>query len=85
MSDEPLKIPLAPELEARLDALAYTTQRTPSVIAAEAIERYVTRETCIIDSIERALDDERAGRTTTHDSVMAAADTILAKAEKARG
>jgi len=79
MSDEPLKIPLAPDLEARLDALAYRTQRTPSVIAAEAIERYVTRETGIVDSLNRALEDEQAGRLTPHDQVMQAADAILAE------
>jgi len=59
--------------------LAYSTQRTPSVIAAEAIERYVIHETRIIDSIERALDDERAGRLTSHASVMDAADAIIAE------
>jgi len=79
MSDEPLKIPLAPDLEARLDALAYRTRRTPSVIAAEAIDRYVTRETGIVDSLNRALEDEEAGRVTPHDGVMREADTILAR------
>jgi len=76
--DETLSVPLAPDLEAKLDALAYSTQRTPSVIAAEAIARYVMQETGIVDGIERALADERAGRLTPHSSVKTEADAILA-------
>lgn len=82
MSSATLTVRLSPELKDRLGLLAENTDRTKSFLAAEAIERYVSREMEIIGSIERGLEDMKAGRVTSHADVMQEADAVIAAAQK---
>ena len=52
---EVVTVRLNPELKAKLDALAESTRRSKSWLAAEAIDQYVEQETWQIQRIEEAL------------------------------
>lgn len=52
---EVVTVRLNPELKAKLDALAESTRRSKSWLAAEAIAQYVEQETWQIQRIEEAL------------------------------
>lgn len=77
MNSETLTIRLDAATKKQLGVLAENTRRTRSFLAAEAIERYVEQEMRIIETVQAGLDDERAGRVTSHEDVMAEADAIL--------
>jgi predicted transcriptional regulator len=66
----------------RLAELAGKTRRTSSFLANEAIAAYVNQELEIVEGIEAALEDMRAGRTYSHEAVMAEALAIIEAAEK---
>ncbi|MEM9908476.1 MAG: CopG family ribbon-helix-helix protein [Cyanobacteria bacterium P01_D01_bin.44] len=52
---EVVTVRLTPELKAKLEALAESTQRSKSWLAAEAIAQYVEQEAWQIQSIEEAV------------------------------
>ena len=52
---EVVTVRLNPELKAKLDALAESTRRSKSWLAAEAIAQYVEQETWQIQRIEEAV------------------------------
>ena len=81
MDTTTLTVRLPAELKEKLDALAESTQRTKSFLAAEAIADYVARETEIIAGVERGLEDMRAGRVVPHEEAMR---RIRATIERAR-
>lgn len=58
------------EVKDRLAALATMTHRTSSFLAAEAIAGFVETESEIVESIERAREDARAGRLISHEQAM---------------
>ncbi len=81
MASTTLTVRLPPELKDRLGKLAERTRRTKSFLAGEAIAGYVERELEIVASIERGLDDMRAGRVVSHEDVMADIDATIKKAK----
>ena len=52
---EVVTVRLAPELKAKLDALAISTKRSKSWLAAEAIAQYLEQEAWQIERIEEAV------------------------------
>ena len=52
---EVVTVRLAPELKAKLDALAISTKRSKSWLAAEAITQYLEQEAWQIERIEEAV------------------------------
>lgn len=52
---EVVTVRLAPELKAKLDALATSTKRSKSWLAAEAIAQYLEQEAWQIERIEEAV------------------------------
>ena len=79
-----LTIRLTPEAKEQLSRLADSTHRTNSYLAAEAITKYVARESEIIEGIERGLADMKAGRLVPHDEAMARLETTIAAAEQGK-
>ena len=79
-----LTIRLTPEVKEQLGRLADTTHRTKSFLAAEAIAKYVARETEIIEGIERGLADIAAGRLVPHDEAMARLEATIVAAERGK-
>lgn len=77
-----LTIRLTPETKQQLTRLAETTHRTKSFLAAEAIAKYVARESEIIEGIEQGLADMRAGRVVPHDEAMARLAATIAAIER---
>ncbi len=84
MTSTTLTVRLSPKLKARLGKLAERTQRSKSFLAGEAIGNYVERELEIVASIERGLDDMKAGRVVPHDDVMVDIDATIEKAKPKR-
>ncbi len=58
---EVVTVRLTAELKARLDALAKSTKRTRSFLAAEAIASYVELNAWQIEEIEKGLQEAEAG------------------------
>lgn len=52
---EVVTVRLAPDLKAKLDALAISTKRSTSWLAAEAIAQYLEQEAWQIERIEEAV------------------------------
>ena len=63
---------LAEKLKARLDALARSTKRTRSFLAAEAIAAYVDQNAWQISEIEKGLTEADAGDFLTEDELAEA-------------
>jgi predicted transcriptional regulator len=80
-----LTIRLTPEAKEQLGRLADATHRTKSFLAAEAISRYVARESGIIEGIKRGLADMKAGRVVAHDEAMARLEATIAAVERGEG
>jgi predicted transcriptional regulator len=70
---EVVTVRLAPELKAKLDALAISTKRSKSWLAAEAIAQYLEQEAWQIERIEEsvALADSPAPQWVEWDAVDA--------------
>jgi predicted transcriptional regulator len=70
---EVVTVRLAPELKAKLDALAISTKRSKSWLAAEAIAQYLEQEAWQIERIEEAvaLADSPAAQWVEWDTVDA--------------
>lgn len=79
-----LTIRLTPEAKAQLSRLAHATHRTQSFLAAEAIAKYVVRESEIIEGIGRGLADAKAGRLVPHEEAMARLEATIAIAERGK-
>lgn len=63
-----IRVPV--ELKEKLTALGKQTRRSNSFLAAEALSGYVESEEDIIRSIEKGLEDIKAGRGIPHEDVM---------------
>ena len=68
-----ISIPLDNELNEGLDRLAALTQRSPALIAAEAIRDYLARNETEVAEIRRALAEADAGDFAGEDEVAALA------------
>jgi predicted transcriptional regulator len=69
MSSSNLSIRLDPRTKAKLEALAKTSRRTKSFLAAEAIEAFVAAEGWQLDQMEAGLADLDARRAVDHEDV----------------
>jgi predicted transcriptional regulator len=79
-----ITIRLPVEIKAKLDRLAELTDRSRSYLAAEALEIYTRYELEIVEQVLEGIADDDAGRTHTHEEVMAEMDKIIADAAKIR-
>ena len=77
-----MTIRLSAEVIEKLGRLVVDTRRSKSFLAGEAVAAYVERELEIIEGIKRGLDDVEAGRVVPHNTVMAEARQIIAKAKR---
>jgi RHH-type rel operon transcriptional repressor/antitoxin RelB len=66
---ETLSIRLDSETKKRLDALAESSKRSKSFLAAEAIAQYVEAEEWRLAEIQEGLADLEAGRMVEHEKV----------------
>lgn len=69
MSSSTLSIRLNPRTKAKLDALAKSSRRSKSFLAAEAIEAFVAAESWQLGEIEAGIKDLDAHRTVDHQDV----------------
>ena len=68
MSDT-LSIRLAPDVKTRLEALANSTNRSKSFLAAEAIAAYVDAEEWQLGEIQLAMEELDRGEGVNHERV----------------
>ena len=66
---ETVSVRLDPRVKKRLEALARSTKRSRSFLAAEAIAAYVQDEEWQIAETRSGLKDLEEGRTVSHDRV----------------
>lgn len=79
-----LTIRVSPDVKARLERLAQSTQRTQSWLAGEAVTAYVEREMAIVEGIKQGMEDVRAGRTVSHEEAMAELQAVIDAARAGR-
>ncbi len=72
-----MTIRLSPDLKEKLGQLAASSRRSRSFLATEALSAWVERELEITRSIERGLDDVKAGRVVSHDAAVAEVNAVL--------
>lgn len=77
-----LNVRLAPETLRKLDAVAAATRRTRSFIANEALEEWIGRELELIEDLQIALEEVRAGKGISHDKAMRQIDMAVERAAK---
>jgi len=77
-----MTIRLSAEVIEKLGRLVVDTRRSKSFLAGEAVAAYVERELESIEGVKRGLDDVEAGRVVPHNTVMAEARQIIAKAKR---
>ena len=66
-----ISIVLGAETKRRLDSSAERSQRSKSVLAAEAIVQHLDAEDWQLEEIEAGIADLDAGRTVSHDHAKA--------------
>ena len=66
-----LNVVLEPDVRKRLEALAESTQRSESRLAAEAIAVYVERQAWIVSEIEQSIGEADAGDFASQEEVQA--------------
>ena len=72
-----MTIRLSSDLKEKLGQLAASSRRSRSFLATEALSAWVERELEITRSIERGLDDVKAGRVVSHDEAVAEVNAVL--------
>ena len=80
-----LNVRLSPETLRKLDVVAAATRRTRSFIANEALEAWIEREIEIIEDLQIALEEGRAGKGIPHDKAMRQIDMAVERAVKRNG
>ena len=68
---EQVSFKLETNTKRRLEALAAATRRTKTFVLEEAINHYLDLNEWQIKSIEEGLEDARAGRIITHETLVA--------------
>lgn len=78
-----LTVRLSTEVKSNLEALATSTQRSKSWLAAQAIAEYLEREAWQIEQIQEALQiaDSDDATWVSHETVMAELDQKIASAQ----
>lgn len=66
----------------KLDRMAALTKRSRSYLVAEALDQYLSSELEIAESIQRGIEDMRAGRAIPHEQVMAELRAVIDRAKK---
>jgi predicted transcriptional regulator len=66
----------------QLDRMAELTKRCRSYLVAEALDTYLSSDLEIAESIQRGIEDIRAGRTIPHEQVMTELRAIIDRAKK---
>ena len=76
-------IELTEDLKVRLDTLAHQKGATVESLILEAVDRVLEYDTWYRSKVQEGLDDIKAGRTMTHDEVLAKGrqrrDVLLAR------
>lgn len=80
-----LNVRLAPETLRKLDIVAAATRRTRSFIANEALQAWIEREIELIEDLQIALEEGRAGKGIPHDKAMRQIDMAIERAAKRNG
>lgn len=80
MTSATMTIRVSVDVKQDLEILSRETRRSRSFLAAEAIADYVKREKDIVGGILKGMEDVRAGRTTSHEDVVAQVQATIAKA-----
>ncbi len=68
---EQVSFKLETNTKRRLEALAAATRRTKTFVLEEAINHYLDLNEWQIKSIQEGLEDARAGRIITHETLVA--------------
>jgi len=68
---EQVSFKLETNTKRRLEALAAATRRTKTFVLEEALNHYLDLNEWQIKSIEEGLEDARAGRIITHETLVA--------------
>ncbi len=68
---EQVSFKLEANTKRRLEALAAATRRTKTFVLEEALNHYLDLNEWQIKSIEEGLEDARAGRIITHETLVA--------------
>jgi len=68
---EQVSFKLETNTKRRLEALAAATRRTKTFVLEEALNHYLDLNEWQIKSIEEGLEDARAGRIITHETLLA--------------
>lgn len=68
---EQVSFKLEANTKRRLEALAAATRRTKTFVLEEALNHYLDLNEWQIKSIEEGLEDARAGRIITHETLIA--------------
>ena len=68
---EQVSFKLEANTKRRLEALAAATRRTKTFVLEEAINHYLDLNEWQIKSIQEGLEDARAGRIITHETLVA--------------
>ena len=79
-----LSVRISAGTRAKLDALAASTRRSRSFLAAEAVEAYADRQLDYIRKVQEGLEDVRNGHTVPHDEAMARLEATIRRAEARR-
>jgi len=74
---EPFTVRTEPENIKKLDWLASATDRSRNYLVNAAIERYLKEESEFVASVERGLEDAKAGRVKPHEEVFKDLDTKI--------
>ncbi|MCG8345968.1 MAG: ribbon-helix-helix protein, CopG family [Chlorobiales bacterium] len=65
-----LSLRIASSTKKRIEALAQATRRSKSFVVEEAINQYLELNEWQIESIERGLEDVKAGRVISHEDML---------------
>ena len=80
MSSTTMTVRLPTETRDKLARLADHTNRSLSFLAGQAIADYADRELAIVEGIEQALAEAKAGRVVPHDEAMDRIDAAIDRA-----
>lgn len=81
--EEKLTIAVPDDVQEALAYIAELSGQTPAALAERALRQFVAREVPIFEQIEEGMDDFAAGRTISHEEVMAQAKAHIARGAKA--
>ena len=72
-----MEVPLTPEQEAELKAIAVREGRDPDALAQQILSVYLKREAQFVAAVKRGIGSAERGDFVEHDEVMARIERIL--------